>query len=362
VFDLIDLTKLHGAKILDIQSGPSSTDSGGTNLVVNHQYPPVLALYKEYEPKRNEDDGEPLNKVVLFFNGNNCDVSTTLWDMNHIMRYTKCSVIALGYPRYDLSQAVIKHHTKYNGTKWRNNNILAQMDDTLKHGRQLLDYLLDVVGLESEDIIPVGFSIGTGVACHLANYLYESRRSRFALISLHSPFSSLAKTIGEKAASISGLMRAKAFEEAIKSGNSDTFDRWNSLENLRSIDPVPNLLLFHNPLDNTVPFSSGSLKMVRELTLDKNCYLFDNMAVGDGAKHGLLVSSREIKLFAEGFLKLRSVTQDITLNVNELLRNNLACIVITNGFKSLANNEPRHSIYLPGKPLISPVMLSDCEL
>jgi len=363
--DIIDLTKLQGAEIIDIQQVKSLTRPNSTVSVQQEPIAPVVGLYKEYD--RPGGSGS-LNKLILFFNGNNCDITTTLSDMNHIMRYSNCSVLALGYPRYDLSQLVVKNHTKYEGVKWKSNNILVQMQDVLEHAELLLDYLLDVVGLEPDEIIPLGFSIGTGVACYLNKYLYATRQRQFAMTSLHSPFSSLAGLIEEIAANISGLLKAKNFKEALIGGSSDTFEKWNSLKNLKSVKPIPNLLLFHNPSDTTVPMISGSVKIVRELKLQhKNCYIYDETARGDGVKHGLLISSHEIKLFADSCHMLKcdeNLEEGGRPFVNELMKKNLYWIALpSDGFKIPSQNRSSQPMcYVPHKTLVSPVMLSDREL
>jgi len=120
---------------------------------------PCLYLASEYK----------INKILIFFHGRGDDLAIALPFLKQIQRHLNVNILSVEYPGYGL----------YPG---KANPIQIQEDS------EIVFEFLRTIGYQSEDIIIMGMSMGSGPASHLA-----SVKKAGALI-LISPYTSIVHT------------------------------------------------------------------------------------------------------------------------------------------------------------------------
>lgn len=141
--------------------------------------------------------------------------------------------------RVDLVELLLKAGTSvfiydYQGYGRSSGN--ASLKNVVEDGNSAYNYLTDELGISPSNIVLAGESLGTGVTCAL------SRRVKSAALILQSPFSSLAKRVGEVV--------------PIFKNKPNWLEPTTGLENDQVLSrPHPPVLIVHGDKDNTVPVS-----------------------------------------------------------------------------------------------------------
>ena len=191
----------------------------------NNYFDDKLSVYIE-KVKINTDDNIDLlgwyhekdlkkNKTLLFFHGNAGSLENRIHKLNH-------------FRQMDINFLIIA---------WRGfsgNKVNPSEKGLYEDGRSAIKWLLNK-GIDEENIIIYGESLGTGVATHLA------QNKNFAGIILETPFTSM-------------IDAAKNFYPYIPVGLilKDKFNNKSKIKNINS--PV---LIMHGEADQIVPFFMG---------------------------------------------------------------------------------------------------------
>jgi abhydrolase domain-containing protein 17 len=126
------------------------------------------------------------DRLMLYFHGNGEDLAGCHGFLRHLSAYTQVSVLAVEYPGYSF----------YEGT--------PSSEGIESDGREVLEFLRDQLGFETQNIMVVGRSIGSGPALHVAS-LYD-----VGGLVLLSPFLSLCEAVGDLYGAIaSGLLKQR---------------------------------------------------------------------------------------------------------------------------------------------------------
>jgi fermentation-respiration switch protein FrsA (DUF1100 family) len=149
--------------------------------------------------------------AILYFHGNAQDLGTVRTRLEYIRANSGCSVLAVDYPGYGLSEGK------------------PSEEGTLRSADAAYGYIHGVRGFSPENIVIWGSSLGSGPSVDLA-----SRRHVKGVI-LEAPFTSTFRTVTK-----------------VKIVPIDRFD------NLSKIDRVQSpLLVIHGDRDSVVPFEQG---------------------------------------------------------------------------------------------------------
>ena len=154
-------------------------------------------------------------KTILFFHGNAGSLENRIHKLNH-------------FGEMDINFLIIAWRG-FSGNKGK-----PSEKGLYEDGISAINWLLNK-GVEEQNIIIYGESLGTGVATHLSQY------RNFAGIILETPFTSM-------------IDAAKAFYPYIPVSLllKDRFDNKNKIKNINSP-----LLVMHGEVDQIVPFSMG---------------------------------------------------------------------------------------------------------
>ena len=191
----------------------------------NNYFDDKLSVYIEKVKINTDDDIELLgwyhekdlkkNKTILFFHGNAGSLENRIHKLNH-------------FREMDVNFLIIAWRG-FSGNKGK-----PSENGLYEDGKSAINWLLDK-GVDEENIIIYGESLGTGVATHLA------QNKNFAGIILETPFTSM-------------IDAAKNFYPYIPVGLllKDKFDNKSKIKNIYS--PV---LIMHGEADQIVPFFMG---------------------------------------------------------------------------------------------------------
>lgn len=157
-----------------------------------------------------------ISKIIVYFHGNGEDASATSKMMKEMATFFNAFVLVVEYPGYGV----------YSGQ--------PSEDSILQDARAIFDFLTLEKGVNPNEIIVIGRSLGSGPASHLAKI------RRFGALVLVSPFLSI-KHVASSTFSW--------FGEIIK-------DRFNNVENIKKNKNA--LLVIHGKKDTMIPFSQGS--------------------------------------------------------------------------------------------------------
>lgn len=132
---------------------------------------------------------------ILYSHGNATDIGQNTWFCDKLAKYTETVVISYDYSGYGLNSR----------KDYSENNCYEDVSE-------VMEYMLNALGLDTDKIILYGQSLGSGPTCELAS-MYE-----FAGVILHSP---LASTLHVIHRSLSFISKANMFENYKK---IDKFD------------------------------------------------------------------------------------------------------------------------------------------
>ena len=172
-------------------------------------------------------------KTILFFHGNAGSLENRIYKLNN-------------FSEMDINFLIIAWRG-FSGNKGKPSEKGLYQD-----GKSALDWLSNK-GIEEENIIIYGESLGTGVATHV------SQNKNFAGIILETPFTSM-------------IDAAKTFYPYVPVGLllKDKFDNKSKIKNIK----VP-VLILHGEADQIVPFSMGK-KMYELANKPKYSYFTKN--------------------------------------------------------------------------------------
>ena len=177
-------------------------------------------------------------KFVLFFHGNGEDIYASRELCLHICENLMCHVIAMEYPGYSC----------FKGTP--SENVILQ------NAMVVYEYMIKDLNIDSQDILIIGRSIGTGPSCWLA-----SKRDVGAQI-LVSAFTSIKDVVQSMAGYLISLV--------VK----DRFDNKTHIKNVKC--PI---FFLHGMKDNVVPFEHSEIQY-ESVTVPSELYLPKEMTHG----------------------------------------------------------------------------------
>ena len=168
-------------------------------------------------------------KTVLFFHGNAGSLENRIHKLNH-------------FNKMDVNFLIIAWRG-FSGNKGK-----PSEEGLYEDGRSAINWLVEK-GVEEENIVIYGESLGTGVATHL------SQNKNFAGVVLETPFTSMTDA-------------AKTFYPYIPVNLllKDKFDNKSKIQNIK----VP-ILIMHGEADQIVPFFMGK-KMYEKANMPKYSY------------------------------------------------------------------------------------------
>lgn len=159
------------------------------------------------------------DKYLLYLHGNSCDLGNLSRELTVLNVYGNINIVAVEYPGYGI--------TKLHGLKETDPRIIDLWAETV------MTSMINR-GINAEDILVMGRSIGTGPATKLANNMAKRGKPPGALI-LHQPFLSIHKLLNDY--TFLGKMLIPDF--------------WDNLEQIRTMDDVP-LLIIHGSNDEII--------------------------------------------------------------------------------------------------------------
>jgi pimeloyl-ACP methyl ester carboxylesterase len=157
--------------------------------------------------------------IIVFCHGNATDIGRSKGFCQMLMSYTKCHVLLLEYPGYGLTINQFKPCEQY--------------CELAIAG--VIDYLLNIVGVPTKNIILFGQSIGTGIAAYGAKYCYETYNEHIGGLILLSPYLSIKKLASKITPSSSSLI----------------LDRFVTEENIKYCNAP--ILIIHGEKDEVIP-------------------------------------------------------------------------------------------------------------
>ena len=184
-------------------------------------------------------------RVVLFFHGNGVDVPNMHDSLVHVARTLNSAIIALEYPGYGALKA-------FEATEAA--TLHAAEAFYVAMSRQFSN-------ADHTELILMGQSVGTGVACHLAAHASEPSRQRIMRLPSHviliSPFVSFQNVL----------------REFIGWGSIAFKERFPNVHNLVQSDPQIPVFIVHGDLDQVIPIAhSDTLARERAKVARGGCW------------------------------------------------------------------------------------------
>jgi predicted esterase len=219
------------------------------NLVERFLFPGVRASYNDnlqglikipniYQPKESDIPyvllGNIIDKkqsIILFLHGNGEDLGNCYSYLKQVQDILNIPIMAMEYPSYGI----------YQQTEEKNTDEKRCVECTLS----VIQFLIHTIEINDQNIVIMGRSIGTGVACHVT-YLLQVHKIHIKSLILISPFSSIKNLVMEKIGWLSYFIG----------------ERFNSVQYIQNISaPV---LILHGAKDRLIVSSHYQL-------LNDNC-------------------------------------------------------------------------------------------
>jgi pimeloyl-ACP methyl ester carboxylesterase len=228
------------------------------------------------------------NVTILFSHGNAEDLNSAFHWMKKLSKKLDVNVVGYDYTGYggsegEFTTTSIKHFgAAANFRRFRANPFVFLADNFLKglpsqkkcyaDIEAVYNFLLETKGLNPEQIVLYGRSLGSGPSCYLASKTASNGRSVAGLI-LHSPFTSVYRVVFDAGVTLLG-------------------DKFPNIDRLKNVEcPV---CIVHGKKDKVIPFSHATALYE---ALPKKCqaepFFVENMA------HNYLGYEVEIALMGE---------------------------------------------------------------